>query len=123
MGDRPTPPPLIGDVSPKFLRPPFCLYVSALRGTNTRMQLKVKHSTPKKQQMFPNASVNKVQLSKIYVIENLHSSKKKQSIWNIYLGKPQKKVIFLLVVPLRRGGGEGLAIKKKKNVIFYFVAI
>ena len=52
--------------------------------------------------------------------------------WTSYfvLGKPQKKVIFLMTVPLRGGGGKALAIKKKiafwklnfgGNTIFLFL--
>ena len=38
--------------------------------------------------------------------------------------KIKKSVIFLMVVKLRRGGGKGLAIKKKKNLRnFFFIKI
>ena len=40
------------------------------------------------------------------------------------LGKPQKKVLFLMAGPLRgRGGGEGPAIKEKIAFLKKFVAI
>ena len=37
--------------------------------------------------------------------------------------KIKNSVIFLMVVTLRRGGGKGLAIKKKKNLRNFFIKI
>ena len=35
----------------------------------------------------------------------------------------RRKKIFLMAVPLRGGGGKGLAIKKKKNLFGDFILI
>ena len=43
-----------------------------------------------------------------------------QIILEAVLGKPQKKVHFLVVRPLRRGGGKGPTTKEKRTFFLYF---
>ena len=49
----------------------------------------------------------------------MHTYKKEKRATLPQYGKP-KKVTLLMLVPLRGGGGKGLAIKKKKKNVFNF---